>query len=228
MSALRKGGISRGWGQILSAVLFYSYLFITDGSLRGFEPGVELGWNDEDMILFFGAHKPQFQELRDKVAGQQQLLRVDKYMAVVVPHSPVKIEPQFLSDLRQRMRELQLDGAIRRESETGADLGPDLTAFGKQQPAEVLINAIVNPSAEISHGFEGSEVQTKDGLTITGIVLSDGDPLIIKSVGGLLQTVPRERIAAVKKMDKSLMYPPALLGLTPQAIADIVAYLRQM
>ena len=111
---------------------------------------------------------------------------------------------------------------------TGADLGPDLTAFGKQQPAEVLINAIVNPSAEISHGFEGSEVQTKDGLIITGIVLSDGDPLIIKSVGGLLQTVPQERIAAVKKMDRSLMYPPALLGLTPQAIADIVAYLRQL
>ena len=58
--------------------------------------------------------------------------------------------------------------------------------------------------------------------------LSDGDPLIIKSMGGLLQTVPAARIAAVKKMDKSLMYPPALLGLTPQAIADIVAYLRQM
>jgi len=108
----------------------------------------------------------------------------------------------------------------------GIDFGPELTSFGQQQPAEVIANAIVNPSAEISHGFEGSEVKTKDGLTITGMVLSSGDPLIIKCMGGLVQTVPRERIASVTKMERSLMYQPQMLGLTAQSIADIVAYLK--
>jgi len=108
----------------------------------------------------------------------------------------------------------------------GIEFGPELTAFGQQQPAEVIANAIANPSAEISHGFEGSEVKTKDGLTITGMVLSSGDPLIIKCMGGVVQTVPRDRIASVKKMDRSLMYDPPQLGLTGQAIADIVAYLK--
>jgi putative heme-binding domain-containing protein len=111
---------------------------------------------------------------------------------------------------------------------TGVEFGPELTNFGKQQPTEVIVNAIANPSAEISHGFEGSEVKTKDGLAITGIVLSSGDPLIIKCMGGLVQTVPQDRIASVKTMDKSLMYTPGQLGLTPQAIADIVAYLKSL
>jgi putative membrane-bound dehydrogenase-like protein len=111
---------------------------------------------------------------------------------------------------------------------TGVEFGPELTNFGKQQPTEVIVNAIANPSAEISHGFEGSEVKTKDGLAITGMVLSSGDPLIIKCMGGLVQTVPRDRIASVKTMEKSLMYTPGQLGLTPQAIADIVAYLKSL
>jgi putative heme-binding domain-containing protein len=108
----------------------------------------------------------------------------------------------------------------------GIEFGPELTSFGQQQPVEVIANAIANPSAEISHGFEGSEVKTKDGLTITGMVLSSGDPLIIKCMGGQVQTVPRDRVASVRKMGRSLMYDPPQLGLTAQAIADIVAYLK--
>ncbi len=108
----------------------------------------------------------------------------------------------------------------------GVEFGPELTTFGKQQPAEVITNAIVNPSGDISHGFEGSEVKTKDGLVITGMVLSNGDPLIIKCMGGVVQTVPKTRIESVKKMDRSLMYPPSMLGLTEQSVADIVAYLK--
>lgn len=110
----------------------------------------------------------------------------------------------------------------------GVDFGPDITAFGKQQPAEVIITGVAKPSADISHGFEGREVKTKDGLTITGMVLSDGDPLIMKCMGGMVQTIPRSKIASVNKMTRSLMYEPQLLGLDAQAIADIVAYLKSL
>ncbi len=110
----------------------------------------------------------------------------------------------------------------------GVDFGPDLSTFGKHQTTEIIVQAIAEPSAAISHGSEGSEVKTKDGLTITGMVLSSGDPLIIKCMGGIVQTVPRKRIASVTKMSKSLMYEPAQLGLTAQGIADIVAYLKSL
>jgi putative membrane-bound dehydrogenase-like protein len=110
----------------------------------------------------------------------------------------------------------------------GVEFGPDLSTFGKQQPSEVIAQAIAHPSADISHGYEGSEIKTKDGLTITGMVLSSGDPVMIKCMGGLVQTVPKERIASMKKMERSLMYQPQQLGLTPQSISDIVAYLKSL
>lgn len=115
-----------------------------------------------------------------------------------------------------------------RIGENGIDYGPDLTSFGQQQPAEVIVNAIANPSADISHGFAGTEITTKDGLTLMGIALSDGDPVMIKSLGGQTQTIARSRIAKMKPMEKSLMYSPAILGLTPQTISDITAYLKSL
>ncbi|OYW73745.1 MAG: dehydrogenase, partial [Verrucomicrobia bacterium 12-59-8] len=110
----------------------------------------------------------------------------------------------------------------------GVEYGPDLSTFGKQQPSEVIANAIAHPSADISHGFEGSEIKTRDGLTISGMILSSGDPVMIKCMGGLVQTVPKERIASIQKMTRSLMYQPQQLGLTPQAISDIVTYLKSL
>ena len=112
--------------------------------------------------------------------------------------------------------------------DAGIEFGPDLTTFGQQQPTEVIINAIANPSADISHGFEGSKVVTKEGLVITGMVLSNGDPLIIKCMGGVVQTVPADRIQSVEPLGRSLMYDPANLALTPEAIADITAYLKSL
>ena len=110
----------------------------------------------------------------------------------------------------------------------GADYGPDLSTFGRQQTAEVIIEAIAQPSASVSHGYEGSEIKTKDGLTVTGMVLANADSLIVKCVGGALQTIPRSRVESVKPMNRSLMYDPEHLGLTAQSVADIVAYLKSL
>jgi putative heme-binding domain-containing protein len=108
----------------------------------------------------------------------------------------------------------------------GIDFGPDLTAFGKTQPREVIINAILGPSAEISHGYEASRVETTQGITIDGIVVDNGDPLVVKSIGGQMQEVWRERVKSVNPLGRSLMFEPETLGLTAESIADIAAYLK--
>jgi putative heme-binding domain-containing protein len=69
-------------------------------------------------------------------------------------------------------------------------------------------------------------VKTKDGLSITGMTVASGDPVLMKCMGGVIQTIPRARIQSMGKMDRSLMYEPATMGLTGQSIADIVAYLK--
>ncbi|MFZ4766764.1 MAG: dehydrogenase, partial [Roseimicrobium sp.] len=108
----------------------------------------------------------------------------------------------------------------------GVEFGPDLTQFGKTQTREVVLGAILNPSADIAHGYEGSRVTTTDGLTIDGILVTSGDPVSVRSVAGQTQIVPRKRVKQISKLKHSLMFPPDMLGLTPQALADIVAYLQ--
>ena len=118
--------------------------------------------------------------------------------------------------------------ACHRIGATGLEYGPELTEYGRQQTAEMIIEAISRPSGSIAHGYVGSEVRTKDGLVIQGMALASGDPVILKCMGGTLQTIPRSRIESMTQMKRSLMYEPAQLGLTAQSIADIVAYLKSL
>ena len=110
----------------------------------------------------------------------------------------------------------------------GIDFGPDLTTYAKQQSLETLILNIAQPSNNISHGFEGTRVVLDDGMVITGMVLSSGDPLMVKSMGGVVQSIPRQRIKEEKQLDRSLMFAPSQMGLTEQSVADIAAYLRSL
>ncbi len=110
----------------------------------------------------------------------------------------------------------------------GTEFGPNLTEFAKQQTPETIIEAISKPSATISHGYEGSTVVTKDGISITGILQATGDPVIVKSMGNLTQQIPREMVKSTEKLNRSLMYDPEQMGLNGQSIADIVAYLKSL
>ena len=109
----------------------------------------------------------------------------------------------------------------------GVDFGPELTGWGKTQPTETILRAIIEPAADIAHGFHGTEIQTTDGLTIHGLVINDADPLIIQSMGGQTQTVPRRRIKEKKDLRRGLMLSAAELGLTAQDAADIAAFLKK-
>ncbi|MGY8671658.1 MAG: PVC-type heme-binding CxxCH protein, partial [Verrucomicrobiia bacterium] len=108
----------------------------------------------------------------------------------------------------------------------GFDFGPELTGFGKTQTREVLLRSLIDPSADISHGYDSSELVAKDGTIVHGIVIAQGDPVIIKSMAGMVQTVPRSKIRQVKKLKRSLMFSADMLGMNAQMLADIVAYLQ--
>ena len=88
-----------------------------------------------------------------------------------------------------------------------------------------MVRAIVNPSADIALGFEGTSVKLKAGGRIDGRLLSNNDPLVIASMGGVTQLVPRDRVSGQTKMTRSLMMSGQLLGLNAQEVADVVAWL---
>ena len=97
----------------------------------------------------------------------------------------------------------------------------------------MIVRAIAEPSAEISLGYEGTEVLLKDGGVIHGIAFNNSDlwlesalPLVIQSAVGIIQLIPKDRIKKKSDFKRSLMYDPATLGLEAQDIADIAAWLR--
>lgn len=112
------------------------------------------------------------------------------------------------------------------EINKGVEFGPALTGWGKSQPTEVITEALINPSKDIAHGYDGQEIVTKDGITIHGMVLAEGDILIVRSIGGQTQFIPKNRIKSRGKLTHSLMISATQLGMTPQEVADVVAFLR--
>jgi putative membrane-bound dehydrogenase-like protein len=110
---------------------------------------------------------------------------------------------------------------------TGAELGPALDNWGRGKSAEVIATALVRPSAEIAHGYDGTVIETKDGVTIEGVLIKQGDPLMMRSMGGVTQIIPADRVTTRRRMPASLMMSAAQLGLTAQDVADLIALLRE-
>jgi putative membrane-bound dehydrogenase-like protein len=108
----------------------------------------------------------------------------------------------------------------------GPQYGPDLKGWVARQGPAMAATAIVDPSAEIAHGFEGTAIQLKTNDWIDGLVQSNGDPMIVVSSGGFMQIVPKARVQSTKHMDRSLMLSADQLGLTPQDVADVIEWLK--
>ena len=108
----------------------------------------------------------------------------------------------------------------------GMEVGPTLNGWGATQTSEVIARSIIEPSADIAHGYDAIFVKTKDGKTVHGLPLSEGDPVITLSSGGITQLIPKKKIKSKGKLNRSLMMTAAQLGLTNQDVADIVAFLK--
>ena len=108
----------------------------------------------------------------------------------------------------------------------GTEYAPNLTGWVQRQTTEAFLLSVIDPSADIAHGYAGTVITTPDGLEIHGRVLSAGDPLIVQSTAGLSQMIPAQRIASRQPLNRSLMPNAEQLGLQPQDLMDIHAFLK--
>ena len=110
----------------------------------------------------------------------------------------------------------------------GVHYGPDLRGWVADQGVEPFLQAVIHPSAEIAHGYGGAEVQLKDGRKIHGLVINQGDPIIVQSMGGITQYIPKKLGAKIGNLPRSLMLSADQLGMSAQDLADLTAYLQQI
>lgn len=142
------------------------------------------------------------------------------------PQYGIEVVRALTGDATQGAAKAAACFSCHRIGETGTEYAPNLTGWAKRQTQDVLIQSVINPSADIAQGYHGHELKLKDGTEIHGLVLSEGDPVIVASAGGLTQMVPANRIASKKGLDRSLMLSADQMGLSAQDLADIAAWLR--
>ena len=110
----------------------------------------------------------------------------------------------------------------------GVDYGPALQGWVVNQGDEKFVQALVDPSAEIAHGYPGSRVKLKDGKEIHGLTLSTKNPLIVQSQGGIVQVIPSGKIEKVEPLGRSLMLSADQLSMSAQDVADVLAYVKSL
>jgi putative heme-binding domain-containing protein len=117
-------------------------------------------------------------------------------------------------------------GACHRVGATGNDIGPELTTIGKKFDKVALLDAIINPSAGIVFGYEAWLVNTRDGESVFGFLVSENkQSVVIKDIAGDKHVIAQDKISSKKKQENSLMPEPAATGITEKNLADIAAFL---
>lgn len=112
--------------------------------------------------------------------------------------------------------------------DTGGEVGPELTAIGKDKDRRYLLESIVAPDAKIAEKFETVVLLTEDDEIISGILRSDTPSRLelINAEGEIVRVDPESIVA--RKKGKSSMPVDLLKSMTRRELRDIVAYLASL
>lgn len=113
-----------------------------------------------------------------------------------------------------------------RHGTDGTAVGPDLSGV-RNQPPEALLLHIIVPDAEIYPGYQACEVETTDGRSLTGLLVSETpQAIVLRRAGGEQETLARSGIRSVALSRVSLMPQELEKTMSRQDLADLLAFLR--
>ena len=106
-------------------------------------------------------------------------------------------------------------------------VGPDLTGV-QNQPAEALLFHILVPEAEIYPGYQSYALETKDGRSLTGLLVAETEASVtLRQSLGVEETVSRSNVASLQASPLSLMPQGFEQTMSKQELADLVAFLKR-
>jgi putative heme-binding domain-containing protein len=108
----------------------------------------------------------------------------------------------------------------------GNDVGPDLSGVS-MRPDSMLLSDILNPSGVITAGFNAYTVETEDGGFYSGLLADEtATSVTLRRAQGETDTVLRNQIFEMQASALSLMPDGLEGGLSHQAMADLLGYVR--
>ena len=111
----------------------------------------------------------------------------------------------------------------------GKSVGPNLSAIGAKLSKPAIYEAILAPSAAISHNYETHTALLEDGRSVTGLLVSQSpEEVVIRGADGIDVTTPAGEIAELVKQPVSLMPADLAATLSAQDLVDLVAWLETL
>ena len=112
-----------------------------------------------------------------------------------------------------------------RLGDVGHVVGPDLSALSDRSPSAML-TAIFDPNRAVEAKFLAYTAITEGGVTYNGIVASEsGSGITLLAADGKEIALVRSELDALASTNKSLMPEGLEKDLTPQDVADLLAFL---
>jgi putative membrane-bound dehydrogenase-like protein len=109
----------------------------------------------------------------------------------------------------------------------GGKVGPDLTRIGQSRTERDLLESILYPSLSFVRSYEPLSVATADGKVVSGVLRKDADDEVVLAVNATEEArIPRDRIEEIRPGTVSTMPAGLEQQLTPQELADLLAFLK--
>jgi putative membrane-bound dehydrogenase-like protein len=109
----------------------------------------------------------------------------------------------------------------------GGKIGPDLTRIGGIRTERDLLESILFPSASFVRSYEPVAVLSASGHTFNGILKKDApDEIVLIEAADKEVRIPRSDVEAVQPGKISIMPAGLDKQLSPQELADLIAFLR--
>lgn len=111
----------------------------------------------------------------------------------------------------------------------GTELGPNLSEIGTKLGKDALFEAILDPSAGISFGFEAWTFTLKNDDEAYGLLASEtADEVTLKNTGGIVTKIKKSDVATRQQSKLSIMPAGLQAGMTTQEFVDLVEFLSSL
>jgi len=109
----------------------------------------------------------------------------------------------------------------------GGDFAPDLSGLGARLTPQAIVEAILEPSAAITEGYDLHRIETGTGSFLGAIVREGDSEIVMVGADGNRFTVRAGEVTRHEKLSLSVM-PAAYALFGDQAIADLTAFLLSL
>jgi len=112
--------------------------------------------------------------------------------------------------------------------ETGGQIGPNLQSIGASAQVDYLIESLLDPTAKIKEGYHTTAITTRDGRTLAGMLVKDGDPVVLRDAAGVEHSLAAAQVERKDISPVSIMPPGLTASLAEPEFIDLVRFMADL